>query len=591
MSRRSAKVTPKPVFEKPLDNQKVIPSLEDTNLLIPPAKQENNPADSPPLPIIYDAAPSSSIPMDLDRREYARQCKHAAQSSRLDPFVLHPAEYSLLRNAIAPEHITTYLNIRNGILRLWVRCPMTAVTLNEAVGCARHDRFVPLAQLAYEWLVRSGYINFGCISVPETELIPSLIPNNTWRPRIVIVGAGISGIGCARQLNALFHHFEHELLIRGILKPDVAILEGRNRIGGRMYSTPISASPRGTPEGGSSRGTVELGAQIVTGFDRGNPLNQIIRGQLGLHVHMIERMHELSLYDIDGSPDKPDDLRVDRLFNDILDRASVFKAIQPKPFTLGGHVQLINASVDPSTDRGETIASVEARETLPTPFSRPPTAPVPTEEQMPPAALTAKKIGWDLRARVKQKTNINLKSTSQPKDASLGSVVESAVSQYQQLIDISPRDLRVLNWHCANLEYSSAAPLSRLSLSCWDQDSGNEFEGDHANVIGGYSQVPWALSKCPSKLDIRLDHTVQMVRHGRTGRLGLPSTIVECTNGSSIQADLLVLSVPLGVLKQRSIQFDPPLPEDKQRCIDRLGFGLLNKVPKRTCRSPDFISI
>ena len=36
---------------------------------------------------------------------------------------------------------------------------------------------------------------------------------------------------------------------------------------------------------------------------------------------------------------------------------------------------------------------------------------------------------------------------------------------------------------------------------------------------------------------------------------------------------------PLGVLKARAVQFEPPLPQRKLDAIDRLGCGILNKVP------------
>jgi lysine-specific histone demethylase 1 len=44
------------------------------------------------------------------------------------------------------------------------------------------------------------------------------------------------------------------------------------------------------------------------------------------------------------------------------------------------------------------------------------------------------------------------------------------------------------------------------------------------------------------------------------------------------RADAVLVTVPLGVLKENVITFDPPLPEEKQSAIDRLGFGNLNKV-------------
>ena len=55
-------------------------------------------------------------------------------------------------------------------------------------------------------------------------------------------------------------------------------------------------------------------------------------------------------------------------------------------------------------------------------------------------------------------------------------------------------------------------------------------------------------------------------------------TKIVCTDGEVIEADEVVLTTPLGVLKSDVIDFDPPLPNWKQGAIDRMGFGLLNKV-------------
>jgi len=41
---------------------------------------------------------------------------------------------------------------------------------------------------------------------------------------------------------------------------------------------------------------------------------------------------------------------------------------------------------------------------------------------------------------------------------------------------------------------------------------------------------------------------------------------------------LTLCAVPLGVLKAGSIEFKPSLPDRKQNVIDRLGFGVINKV-------------
>lgn len=48
---------------------------------------------------------------------------------------------------------------------------------------------------------------------------------------------------------------------------------------------------------------------------------------------------------------------------------------------------------------------------------------------------------------------------------------------------------------------------------------------------------------------------------------------------STFHADVLICSLPLGVLKSDAVTFDPPLPPRKRQAIERLGFGTLNKVP------------
>lgn len=57
-----------------------------------------------------------------------------------------------------------------------------------------------------------------------------------------------------------------------------------------------------------------------------------------------------------------------------------------------------------------------------------------------------------------------------------------------------------------------------------------------------------------------------------------------CTDGTTYQADHVILTVSLGVLQQKCSPlsckplFDPPLPEDKQLVIQKLGMGQVNKV-------------
>ena len=105
--------------------------------------------------------PRSSIPSNLSAPAYAQQCIAAAYASRLNPYALHKKEQEALQDHLCHLHVTVYLNIRNGILRLWTRNPLVSVSKEEALGCAKDYRWMNLASFAYEWLARNAYINFG----------------------------------------------------------------------------------------------------------------------------------------------------------------------------------------------------------------------------------------------------------------------------------------------------------------------------------------------------------------------------------------------------------------------------------------------
>ncbi|KAK8218236.1 flavin-containing amine oxidoreductase-domain containing protein [Phyllosticta capitalensis] len=534
----------------------------------------------------------SSLPANFPVLELARQCILAAQSSRLNPFALHPGEYALLREHITHTQVTVYLNIRNAILRLWTRNPLVAVTKAEAAGCARDSRYFPMSQVAYKWLVRNGYINYGCVELQNTAgSVPRAKAKAARRKTIVVVGAGMAGLGCARQLEGLVAQLGDHWTNHGEKPPKVFVLEGRKRIGGRVYSHPLheqdgSILPPGV------RNTVEMGAQIITGFEHGNPLNCIIRGQLALHYHSLK--DDTIIYDVDGKVvDYEGDIRVEKMYNDILERASHYRNKPPPAKTVEGERRLIQLGRDPNHESGESISSLEdsgASKPVATQTNRKqalnPNALMGVEKSagrnytLAPgsganvsAAEAAKNMGWQLKPETPLSENLKLESvTEMSPHPTLGATMDEAVRQYKQMVTMTPKDMRLFNWHHANMEYSNAANVGQLSLGGWDQDIGNEFEGAHSQIIGGYLQVPRGLWQCPSKLDVRFNKAVTSVR--QQGDL----YIVECNTGETFEADEVVVTTPLGVLKRGGIAFHPPLPAWKTGPIERLGFGLLNKI-------------
>ncbi|KAL3503265.1 hypothetical protein ACH5RR_037714 [Cinchona calisaya] len=149
---------------------------------------------------------------------------------------------------------------------------------------------------------------------------------------------------------------------------------------------------------------------------------------------------------------------------------------------------------------------------------------------------------------------------------SLGSVLEKLRQLYAVARTTEERQL--LDWHFANLEYANAGCLSKLSAAYWDQDDPYEMDGDHCFLAGGNWRLIRALC---NGVPIFYGKTVQTIRYTNDG--------VEVVAGDQVfQADMVLCTVPLGVLKKKTIRFEPDLPQRKLAAIERLGFGLLNKV-------------
>jgi len=107
-------------------------------------------------------------------------------------------------------------------------------------------------------------------------------------------------------------------------------------------------------------------------------------------------------------------------------------------------------------------------------------------------------------------------------------------------------------------------------------------------VKEGYGQVPMLLSQ---GLDVRLNKAVARIKHASSSSVSstMPRTRnpqgvyaepvqVKCRDGTSLGCSAAVITVPLGVLKSKQIDFSPALPQWKEQAIRQLGFGLLNKL-------------
>lgn len=112
-----------------------------------------------------------------------------------------------------------------------------------------------------------------------------------------------------------------------------------------------------------------------------------------------------------------------------------------------------------------------------------------------------------------------------------------------------------------------ASDLEHLAADFWQH--GNYFAGDEVIFPQGYAQIIDVLSK---DLTILTQHAVQSIDYSQA------LIQIKTQNGACLSASQVVISVPLGVLKQQNIQFIPELPMQKQQAIQQLGFGTFNKL-------------
>lgn len=117
----------------------------------------------------------------------------------------------------------------------------------------------------------------------------------------------------------------------------------------------------------------------------------------------------------------------------------------------------------------------------------------------------------------------------------------------------------------AYLEFDTGGDISQLSSKYFDDDEA--FSGTDVIVINGYDKIANVLG---DGLNIRLNSRVTEINYTAT------KSLVK-VNGDSIEADYVIVSVPLGVLKKNSIAFTPILPTAKLSAIQNTKMGNVNK--------------
>lgn len=152
-----------------------------------------------------------------------------------------------------------------------------------------------------------------------------------------------------------------------------------------------------------------------------------------------------------------------------------------------------------------------------------------------------------------------------PHDVSLGSAVRRRVAG----LHLDRSEEAELAFHL-NAGYTTEWGEDPTRLSARTIDQGKEYgpTGEDAFFPDGYDEVPAFLAR---RLDIELGVAVQRVQLR-------PGGVRVETSAGAVEAEAVVVTVPLGVLEHGSIEFAPRLPLRHREAIDRLGVGVLSKT-------------
>lgn len=371
----------------------------------------------------------------------------------------------------------------------------------------------------------------------------TVLASNVPRRSVVIVGAGIAGIAAARVLKDKGFH--------------VVVLEARGRLGGRIATDWSMGSP------------VELGACFIHG-SFGNPLALVAR-EAGMRTYVPSDVDNL-FYSNGVRVSSAEDEEAEEIWRAMTNRAERLaeNVLQKRArdMSLGALLRKLSKTLQHrSSKQVEQLLSWHA-----------------SNLEMACAAdlddLSA--IHYDMDVNygfsgpheiVRDGYSSIVHALAQNVDVRLNTVVKAVYNECTVTHNDPPthKDIDFLAKYINEPQRRSA----------------------QARVNGGGDGVVDAKEKTGSGTTKQVRY-LDKASNGRSvegrsqwfGWVDTPTASnsavrVVTEDGLDFAAEWCIITVPLGVLQSGDIKFDPPLPRWKQESVERIGFGVVNKVVLR----------
>jgi monoamine oxidase len=147
--------------------------------------------------------------------------------------------------------------------------------------------------------------------------------------------------------------------------------------------------------------------------------------------------------------------------------------------------------------------------------------------------------------------------------------VRNAARSWSQLFRGEPTSSELTLWNNAAAELYGA-DLDQVGVAGLLEPT---FAGDgsqlYYRVREGYTRL---FERFAVGLDVRLNTAVQRIARSADG------VAAHTASGETFTAKRLIVTVPLALLQQDAVVFDPPLPEWKREAIARVGAGKIGKI-------------